>query len=73
MAHSGTEVGDPHVSLLGPAQVRLGDEHVSHGEHAQASQLLGSVEHHGREAARHLGVQADLDTGLDLMGRERRI
>ena len=72
VAHSGAEVGNAHVRLLGPAEVGLGDEHVPHGEHAQAAQLLGSVEHHGREAAGHLGVQADLDTGLDLRKREGR-
>ena len=49
-----------------PPEVGLRDEHVAHGQHAQAAQLLGRVEHNGREPARHLGVQADLDPSLDL-------
>ena len=39
----------------------LRDQDVAHGQHAQAANLLGAVEHHGREAAGHLGVEADLD------------
>lgn len=40
---------------------------MSHGQHAKAPQLFGSVEDYGGEAARHFGVQADLDTRLDLV------
>jgi hypothetical protein len=35
---------------------------VSHGQHAQPSNLLRAVEHHWREAAGHLGVETNLDT-----------
>ena len=66
MAHPGPEVGDANVSLFGPAQVRLGDEHMAHGQHPQAPQLLRCVEHHRGEPAGHLGVQPNLDTGLNL-------
>ena len=48
-------------------QVRLGDEHVTHRQHAETSQFLGGVENDGRESTGHLGVEADLDTGLDLV------
>mmetsp|Transcript_8730 Transcript_8730/g.18587 ORF Transcript_8730/g.18587 Transcript_8730/m.18587 type:complete len:747 (-) Transcript_8730:2392-4632(-) len=67
VAHAGPEVGDPQVRLLAVAQVRLGDQDVAHGQHAQAANLLGAVKHHGGEAAGHLGVEADLDTRLDLV------
>lgn len=40
---------------------------MSHGQHAEAAQLFGSVEDYRREAARHFGVEADLDTCLDLV------
>jgi len=43
---------------------------VPHRQHPQATDLLWSVEHYGREAARHLGVQANLDPSLDLMREE---
>lgn len=48
-------------------QVRLWDEDVTHGQHAEPAQLFGGVEDHGREAARHFGVEADLDTRLDFV------
>lgn len=48
-------------------QIRLGYEHVAHGQHAQAAQLFGSVENNGWETARHFRVQPDLDTGLNLV------
>ena len=67
MTHARPKVGDAHVSLLGPTQVRLGDQHVAHGQHAQPSQLFGGVEHHRWETRGHFGVQANLDTGLDLV------
>lgn len=40
---------------------------MAHGQHAQASQLFGGVEHHRGEPTGHFGVQANLDTGLDLV------
>lgn len=48
-------------------QVRLRDENVAHGEHAQPSQLLRGVEHHRRKTAGHFGIQADLDPSLDFI------
>jgi hypothetical protein len=33
----------------------------------EAAQLLGGVEHDGREARRHLGVETNLDARLDLV------
>lgn len=40
---------------------------MAHGQHAQTSEFLGRVEHHRGEPARHLGVETDLDTSLDLV------
>lgn len=40
---------------------------MAHGQHAEATQLFGSIEDYRREAARHFGVEADLDTCLDLV------
>ncbi len=56
------EVGDAQISLLAVAQVRLGDEDVSHGQHPQATDLLGTVEDDRREPTGHLTVQTNLDT-----------
>lgn len=67
MTHARTKVSDADISLFGPSQVRLGNEDMTHTQHAQASQLLGCVEHHWREPARHLGVQTYLDTSLNLV------
>ena len=62
------EVGDAQVRLLAVAQVGLRDEDVPHGQHAQATDLLGRVEDDRREARGHLTVQPNLDT---LQGRAR--
>lgn len=40
---------------------------MAHGQHAQPPQFFGSVEYHWREAAWHLGVQANFDSGLNLV------
>lgn len=40
---------------------------MAHRQHAEAAQLFGRVEDDGGEAAWHFGVQADLDTRLDLV------
>lgn len=56
MRHADSEVRDASVCLLGHTQIALGYEDVAHGEHAEATQLLGTEEHHGREPAWHLGV-----------------
>ena len=56
------EVGDAQVSLLAVAQVRLGDKDVAHGEHTQATNLLGAVKDDRWEPAGHLTVQPNLDT-----------
>mmetsp|Transcript_139393 Transcript_139393/g.242389 ORF Transcript_139393/g.242389 Transcript_139393/m.242389 type:complete len:312 (+) Transcript_139393:3827-4762(+) len=67
VAHARPEELHPHLRLLGVLEIRLGDQHVSHGQHPKPTQLFGGVEHHGGEARRHLGVQADLDPRLDLV------
>ena len=67
MTHARPEVSDADVRLSGPTQVGLGDEHVAHRQHSQPPQLLRGVEHHGREATRHLRVESDLDPSLDLV------
>ena len=40
---------------------------MTHRQHAQTSELLWRVEHHRWETTRHLGVETDLDSGLDLV------
>lgn len=67
MTHAGPEVSDAHVCLFGPAEIRLGDQNMTHGQHPQAAQLLGGVKHDRREPAGHLRVQSDLDSCLDLV------
>mmetsp|Transcript_98960 Transcript_98960/g.262869 ORF Transcript_98960/g.262869 Transcript_98960/m.262869 type:complete len:322 (-) Transcript_98960:3361-4326(-) len=67
MAQAAAVVGDARLRLLGVPQVGLRDEDVPHAQHAEAAQLLRSVEHHGRESRRHLGVKANLDAGLHLV------
>lgn len=67
MRHSRSEVSDARVSLLGPSQVALWDEHVAHRQHSQSSQLLRCVEHDGRESRGHLRVEADLDASLNFV------
>jgi len=39
---------------------------MTHGEHTKATQLLRSVKHDRGKTTRHLGVQTNLDTCLDL-------
>lgn len=40
---------------------------MTHGQHAQTTQLLRGVKDHRWETTRHFGVQTNLDTGLDLI------
>ena len=40
---------------------------MAHGQHAKATKLFWSVEDYGGKAARHFGVEADLDSRLDLV------
>ncbi len=40
---------------------------MAHGQHAKPTQLFWSVENYRREAARHFGVETDLDTCLDFV------
>lgn len=40
---------------------------MAHGEHAESTQLLRGVEHNRGEPTWHLGVEANLDTCLDLV------
>ena len=49
------------------SQHGLRDQDVAHRQHAQPSQLLGRVEDDGREARRHLRVEADFNPRLDLV------
>jgi len=67
MAHARPEVCDANIGLLRPAEIRLRDQYVSHRQHAKTSKLLRRVEHDRWETTRHLGVEADLDTCLDLV------
>ena len=63
-----------NVSLFGPTKITLWNEDMTHRQHAQTTQLLGCVEHDWRETRRHLTVQANLDTRLDLvLGLDERI
>ena len=55
------EVGDAQIRLLAVAKVGLRNEDVAHGQHAQASNLLGRVENDRRESGGHLGVEPNLD------------
>ena len=67
MAHTRSEMSDTHISLFRPSQIRLRDQNVAHGQHAEAAQFFGRIKHHGRESRGHFGVQTDFDTGLDLI------
>eukprot|EP00983_Pelagomonas_calceolata_P121585 1160813-Pelagomonas_calceolata.AAC.2 len=58
MAHTRAEVGDPQVSLLAVAQIRLGDEDVSHGEHALHR---GRAHKHMRKVGNQAQAMADED------------
>lgn len=60
-------MGDSGVGLLGPAQVALWDEDVTHGQHAQAAKFFRRVENHWRESRRHFRVKTDLDAGLNFV------
>lgn len=48
-------------------QVRLRDENVAHGEHAQPPQLFRGVKHHRRKTAWHFGIQTNFDSSLDFI------
>mmetsp|Transcript_4453 Transcript_4453/g.3945 ORF Transcript_4453/g.3945 Transcript_4453/m.3945 type:complete len:530 (-) Transcript_4453:1161-2750(-) len=67
MAQTRAEVSDATLRLLRESQITLRDKNVTHGEHAQATQLLRSVEDNRREPRRHFRVEADLDTRLNLV------
>jgi len=67
VAHAGPEVSDADVGLLRPPQVRLRNQHVAHGQHPEAAELLRRVEHDRRESRGHLGVEADLYSSLDFV------
>src|SRR6267154_3450877 len=55
------------VSLFGPSQITLRDEDVTHRQHSKATKFLRCVEDDRWKTGWHLTVQADLDTGLDLV------
>eukprot|EP00906_Rhabdomonas_costata_P036699 RCo051448 len=67
VAHPGAEEFHPHLGLLGVLQVGLRDQHVTHREHPQPTQLLRGIEDHRGKPRGHLGVKPDLDSGLDLV------
>mmetsp|Transcript_13659 Transcript_13659/g.18093 ORF Transcript_13659/g.18093 Transcript_13659/m.18093 type:complete len:330 (-) Transcript_13659:4853-5842(-) len=67
VAHAAPEVGHTALGLLGVSQVRLGDEHVAHTQHAEAAELLRGVKDDRRKPGRHLRVETNLDPGLDLV------
>mmetsp|Transcript_31628 Transcript_31628/g.76451 ORF Transcript_31628/g.76451 Transcript_31628/m.76451 type:complete len:329 (-) Transcript_31628:2992-3978(-) len=58
---------DAHISLLAVAQITLRDQNMTHRQHTQTSQLFWTVEDNRRETARHLTVQTNLDSGLNLV------
>ncbi len=62
---------DAGVCLLGPAEVRLGNEDVSHGEHAQPAQLLRRVEHHRGEPAHNHTHTSQLDQWIRIRNRNK--
>lgn len=60
-------MGYAHISLLGPTQIGLRNQDVTHAQHSQTAQFFGSVEHNRRETGRHLRVEANLDTSLNFV------
>ena len=58
------KVTDANVRLSGEAKIGLGDEDVTHGEHAETTEFLGGVKDDGRETTGHLGVETHLDPRL---------
>jgi hypothetical protein len=67
VSHTCPEVSHTQVGLLTVPQVRLGDQDMSHAEHTQTTNFLGRIEDYWRESGRHLGVEANLDTCLNLV------
>ena len=67
VTHSRPEVSDADVGLLTPAQVRLRNEDVTHGEHAQTPDLLRRVEDDRWEATGHFRIETDLDSSLNFV------
>mmetsp|Transcript_39127 Transcript_39127/g.70495 ORF Transcript_39127/g.70495 Transcript_39127/m.70495 type:complete len:457 (+) Transcript_39127:2263-3633(+) len=62
-----TEMRHTRICLLAVTKITLGNQHMTHRKHSKATQLLGAIENNGWETTRHLTVQANLDTGLDLV------
>ena len=54
-------------------EIWLWNEDMAHGQHTKSSQLFWSVKYNRREPTRHLGIQPDLDTCLDLEYRNNSI
>ena len=65
--HAGAEVRYAGIRLNAVLEIRLGNQDVPHGEHAESSDFFRGVENHWGETAGHLGVEPDLDAGLDLV------
>lgn len=54
-------------------EIWLWNEDMAHGQHTKSSQLFWSVKYNRREPTRHLGIQPDLDTCLDLEDKNNSI
>jgi hypothetical protein len=67
VGHACSEMRNSLFSLFRVSQVSLRNEDVPHRQHTQTSQLLGCIEDNRRESAGHFGVEADLDSCLDLV------
>mmetsp|Transcript_29941 Transcript_29941/g.79798 ORF Transcript_29941/g.79798 Transcript_29941/m.79798 type:complete len:205 (-) Transcript_29941:4024-4638(-) len=67
VAQAAAIMGDAHLRLFGIPQIGLRDEDVAHAEHTETAKLLRCVEHHRWETRRHLGIQSNFDSGLDLI------
>ena len=66
MCHTRTVVGNTSICLLRPSLVTRRDQNMRSRDHSKSTQLLGSVEDRGWEAGRHLGIETNLNSSLDL-------
>ena len=57
---------DKFIRVHSLPEIWLWNEDMAHGQHTKSSQLFWSVKYNRREPTRHLGIQPDLDTCLDL-------
>ena len=66
MCHTRTIVRDTSICLLGPSLITCRDENMRPRYHAQPTKLFRSIEDGRWESRRHLRVQSNLNTSLDL-------